>query len=520
MKEHVEERQKPEAPERRPLVAGRRMKLSELFEGAEIASVSARTDVEISSIAYDSRKVARGALFFALQGEKEDGNKYISDALRRGAVAIASEYPREALRPAEISWIQILPGAERRVLAVASANYFRHPAKALRLVGVTGTNGKTTTTHLIESILQAAGMKTGLIGTISYRTPRGSREAVNTTPESLDLQQMLAEIRDAEGSAAVMEASSHALAMDRLWGCHFAVAVFTNLTRDHLDYHKTFEEYFAAKRKLFEGTGAGAPDIAVINADDPYAQKLEGLAKRTMTYGLKNGAQITTSKYPLSFKGLEFTAQRPGGRIEIESRLVGKINVYNILAAIGAGVALEIPSAAIARGIHELESVSGRFQRIDEGQPFLVIVDYAHTDDALRNLISTARELNPSGRIITLFGAGGDRDRTKRPLMGEAAGTLSDFVVLTSDNPRTEDPLRIINDVLVGLQKTKTKYVVEAERGRAIEIALDEARPGDIVLLAGKGHETYQVLRQGTIDFDDREAAREALRARGYSTNA
>lgn len=493
------------------------MRLSEIFNGAEIASISARTDADVSSIVYDSRKVTADSLFFALKGEKEDANKFIPNALSNGAIAIASEMPRDSSAPPDIAWIQILPEAQRRVLAAASANFHRHPAEALRLVGVTGTNGKTTTTHLIESVLRAAGMKTGLIGTISYRTPRGTRAAINTTPESLDLQQMLAEIRDAGGSAAVMEASSHALAMDRLWGCHFAAAVFTNLTRDHLDYHKTFEEYFAAKRRLFEGTGAEAPGFAVVNTDDSYGAQLKGLAGRTLTYGLKDGADVTTKKFPLSFSGLEFTALTPAGKVEIQSRLVGKINVYNILAAIGTGIALEIPSSAIARGIHELESVPGRFQRIDEGQPFLVIVDYAHTDDALRNLISTARELNPSGRIITLFGAGGDRDRTKRPLMGEAAGSLGDIVVLTSDNPRSEDPLRIINDVLVGLQKTKAKYYVEPERGRAIEMALDKARPGDIVLLAGKGHETYQVLREGTVDFDDREVARRALRDRGYT---
>ena len=498
-------------------LAGREMKLSELFHGAEIASISARTDAEISAIVSNSQKVMADSLFFALKGVKEDGNKYVPDALSRGAIAIASESPRDPSTPPDVAWVQILPGAQRRVLAVASANFYHHPAEELRLIGVTGTNGKTTTTHLIESVLRAAGMKTGLIGTISYRTPRGTRDAVNTTPESLDLQQMLAEIREAGGSAAVMEASSHALAMDRLWGCHFGAAVFTNLTRDHLDYHKTFDEYFAAKRRLFEGMGAGAPDFAVVNTDDPYGQKLAGLAAHTLTYGLKNGAQITTKKFPLSFSGLEFTALTPAGRIEVRSRLVGKINVYNILAAIAAGIALEIPSSAIAKGINELESVPGRFQRIDEGQPFLVVVDYAHTDDALRNLISTARELNPSGRIITLFGAGGDRDRTKRPLMGEAAGSLGDIVVLTSDNPRSEDPLRIINDVLVGLQKTKAKYFVEPERGRAIEMALDEARPGDIVLLAGKGHETYQVLRDGTVDFDDREVTRRALRNRGYT---
>jgi UDP-N-acetylmuramoyl-L-alanyl-D-glutamate--2,6-diaminopimelate ligase len=315
----------------------------------------------------------------------------------------------------------------------------------------------------------------------------------------------------------VLEASSHALAMDRLWGCQFAAAVFTNLTRDHLDYHKTFEEYFAAKRLLFEGTGAGAPSVAVLNADDDYATRLEGLARRTLTYGLKNAADLTPKKLNLSFGGLEFTAQTPAGKIEVKSSLVGRINAYNILAAIGAGIALDIPAARIEEGISNLDLVPGRFQRIDEGQPFLVIVDYAHTDDALRNLISTARELNSSGRIITVFGAGGERDRTKRPLMGEAAGSLSDLVVLTSDNPRGEDPLRIINDVVVGLQKASAKYRVEPDRDRALAIALEEARPGDIVLLAGKGHETGQVLRDRTIDFDDREKARAILRRKGFS---
>ncbi|MGH9711004.1 MAG: UDP-N-acetylmuramoyl-L-alanyl-D-glutamate--2,6-diaminopimelate ligase, partial [Candidatus Acidiferrales bacterium] len=476
-----------------PALVESSMNLKELFSSADIRAIAGSADADIRAIAYDSRKVTPDAIFFALQGEKEDGNRYVPDALERGAVAVASEQARPAGLAKNVAWVEILPGAQRRVLATVGAKFYGQPANALRLLGVTGTNGKTTTTYLIDSILRAGEEKTGLIGTIGYRTPRGSRDAINTTPESLDLQQMFAEIRDEGGSAVVMETSSHALAMDRLWGCHFAAAVFTNLTRDHLDYHKTFEEYFAAKRRLFEGTGAGPADVAIVNTDDPYGHRLENLAARTLTYGLKNGAQITTKKYPLAFSGLEFTAQTPAGKIEVQSKLVGKINVYNILAAIGAGIALEIPNAAIERGICEIESVPGRFERIAEGQPFLVIVDYAHTDDALRNLISTARELCPENRIITLFGAGGDRDRTKRPLMGEAAGNLSDMVVLTSDNPRSEDPLRIINDVLVGLQKTGKKYRVEAERGKAIEIALDEAQPGDIVLLAGKGHETYQV---------------------------
>jgi len=498
------------------------MKLKDIFAGGEVGRVSGPLDVEIQSIVYDSRKASAGSLFFALRGEKLDGTKFVEDALKRGAVAIASEQTLsgQSALAKDIAWIGLLPGSERRGLARASANAYGRPADALKLVGVTGTNGKTTTAFLVDSILQAAGSTPGLIGTTGYRTPAGSRPAVNTTPESLDLQQMFAEIRDAGGTHAVLEASSHALAMERLWGCRFTVAIFTNLTRDHLDYHKTFEEYFAAKRLLFSGTGAGAPDIAVVNADDPYGSQLAGLARRTMTYGLRNAADLTTKKFSLSFNGLEFTAQTPAGNIDVRSALVGRINIYNILAAIGAGIGLGIPNAKIEQGIANLELVPGRFQRIDEGQPFLVIVDYAHTDDALRNLISTARELGPSSRIIAVFGAGGERDRTKRPLMGEAAGSLGDLVVLTSDNPRGEDPLRIINDVVVGLQKVNAKYLVEPDREKAIAIALDEAKAGDIVLLAGKGHETYQVLGQGTVEFDDREKARAILRRKGFREKA
>ena len=495
----------------------RAMKLSELLSGAEIRQVSGGANDEINSVVYDSRKVASRSLFFALHGEKLDGTKFVSDAIGRGAAAITSAAARPASLPANVTWIELAPGSERRSLARAAANWYGRPAEGLKLVGVTGTNGKTTTTFLVDSILRAAGQTTGLIGTTGYRTPKGHREAGNTTPESLDLQQMFAEVRGAGGTHVTLEASSHALAMERLWGCHFSVAIFTNLTRDHLDYHKTFEEYFAAKRLLFEGTGAGAPDVAVINADDTYSAQLSGFAGRTLTYGLNTASDLVPAKLKLSFRGLEFTAETPAGNIEARSKLVGRINVYNILAAIGAGIGLNIPAAKISEGIANLDLVPGRFQSIDEGQPFLVVVDYAHTDDALRNLISTARELNSTARIITVFGAGGERDRTKRPLMGEAAGSLSDLVVLTSDNPRGEDPLRIINDVVVGLQKVNANYRIEPEREPALALALGEARPGDIVLLAGKGHETYQVLASGTIEFDDREKAREILRSKGYS---
>jgi len=490
------------------------VRLAKLLRGLDPRAAAAHGDLEISAIAYDSREVKPGTLFVAIRGEKTDGNKFVTDAVARGAVAVMSEQASPGALPAEFPWIQVADA--RKALAISAANYYVRPAEVLKLIGVTGTNGKTTTSYLVDSILRAAGCEVGLLGTIGYRLVRDSRPAPNTTPESLDLQKYLAEIVRAGGTHAVLEASSHALAMDRLWGCPFAVAIFTNLTRDHLDYHKTFEDYFAAKRRLFEGTGAAAPVAGVTNRDDEYGQRLAGLASRTLTYGLEPGADVTTRKPALSLSGIEFTAETPSGKIEIRSQLVGRPNVYNLLAAISAGVALDLSKEVIAAGIAQLSAVPGRFERIEAGQPFLVVVDYAHTDDALRNLLVTARELNPEGRILTLFGCGGDRDRTKRPLMGEAAGNASDIVVLTSDNPRSEDPLLIINDVIVGVQRTKAKLFVEPDRQKAIEVALDEARSGDIVLLAGKGHEASQVLRDRTIEFDDREVARAVLRRRGF----
>jgi UDP-N-acetylmuramoyl-L-alanyl-D-glutamate--2,6-diaminopimelate ligase len=304
--------------------------------------------------------------------------------------------------------------------------------------------------------------------------------------------------------------------MDRLWGCHFQAAVFTNLTREHMDFHKTFEDYFAAKRRLFEGTGAGPAEVAVLNADDEYGPRLRGIAKSTITYGIENSADISTKKFQLNFTGLTFTAHTPNGKLQISSSLVGRINVYNLLAAVGAAQALGLSNETIETGIRNLQSVSGRFQQVTLGQPFLVIVDYAHTDDALESLIKTARELNPKGRIITLFGCGGGKDRTKRPVMGEVAGRLSDLTILTNDNPRQEDPLKIISDVVVGLQKSSGKYLIEPDREKAIGMAIDEAHEGDIVLLAGKGHEDYQALADTTLPWDDREQARRALRERGF----
>jgi UDP-N-acetylmuramoyl-L-alanyl-D-glutamate--2,6-diaminopimelate ligase len=516
----------------RPILTSAGMKLQELIAGAGVQGPLVNPKAQISSVVYDSRQATAASLFVAIRGEKTDGNRFIAAALERGANAIVTEMPPPGQRgqtlgaqvqtpeiaPAavhdSVAWLQV-PDA-RKALAIIAANFYDHPADKLRLVGITGTNGKTTTSFLLDSIIHAAGLRSGLFGTIEYRTPIETYPAKTTTPESLDLQRFFSEIVRVGGTHAVLESSSHALALDRLWGCRFAAAVFTNLTRDHLDFHNNMENYFAAKRRLFEGTGAGRPLCGVINIDDLYGQQLRNLAERTITYGLGYGAQVSVKKFALALRGLDFVSETPAGKIEVRSPLVGRNNVYNVLAAIAAGTALDIQREAIEAGIAALSVVPGRFERIDFGQPFMVVVDYAHTDDALQKLLETARELHPTGRMITLFGCGGERDRSKRPLMGAAAGRLSDIVVLSSDNPRSEDPLKIINDAVVGLQRTTAKVLVEPDRERALELAVEQARPGDIVLLAGKGHETTQVLKDRTIEFDDREVARRILRDRGY----
>jgi UDP-N-acetylmuramoyl-L-alanyl-D-glutamate--2,6-diaminopimelate ligase len=489
------------------------MRLGELFRGLPTLEMGADSEVEVSSLAYDSRRVEAHTLFFAIQGAKADGHDFIPQALARGAVAIVSE--RQA--PAELAsrWVRV--AKIRQALSGAARTFYGHPDSRLRLIGITGTNGKTTTAYLIDSVLGSAGISSGLLGTIAYRLGNRTLPAVNTTPESLDLLSYFAELVDQGAKAAVMEVSSHALAQERVWGFHWAVAVFTNLTRDHLDYHGDFEHYFAAKRRLFEGLGAPPSECAVINLDDPWGAKLLELPHSDrLTYGIKSDALVKPKRIVLRPTGLEGIISTPGGEVGIASPLVGRANLFNILAAVSAGVALRLSKAQIEAGVAQLKGVPGRFERVDEGQPFLVIVDFAHTDDALRNVLKTAREL-ARNRLLLVFGCGGERDRTKRPLMGEAAGSLSDFVVVTSDNPRGEDPLRILADALVGLQKTTTPYITEVDRELAVRKVLLEAREGDVVVLAGKGHETYQVLKDGTIPFDDREVSRRILREMGYA---
>ena len=468
--------------------------------------------VEIDGLEFDSRRVGKGFLFFAFPGARTDGRRFAEDARARGAVAVASE--SEAPAGFGGTWIQVEHG--RQALALAARNFYGKPDETLCLTGITGTNGKTTTSYLLDSVLRAAGHTTALIGTIEYHLAGRVIPAVNTTPESLDLVRLFADLRRQGGDYATMEVSSHALALGRVYGLRFHTAVFTNLTRDHLDFHGTMDSYFAAKRMLFEGAGAPAPPFAVLNRDDEAIQGMKlGPETEIYWYGLGPEATLRARQVSSGFDGLKFEIQHGKTRFAVESPLIGKINVYNILAACGAALSYDIPPETIAQGIAALRAVPGRFERVDEGQPFVVAVDYAHTDDALRNVISVARSLNPK-RVITLFGCGGDRDRAKRPLMGQAAAEASDLVVLTSDNPRSEDPLTIMNDALVGIRRVDVPHIVEPDRAIAIARALKEAHEGDIVILAGKGHETYQILKDQTLPFDDRAVARNVLQSYGY----
>jgi len=495
------------------------MTFQNLLDGAEVLSQSGNPDV--TGVEYDSRQVKPGCAFVAMRGETSDGNCFIDQAVQAGAVAIITDSPTESPREG-VAWALVPHG--RRALARVSENFYKRPAERIAITGITGTNGKSTTAFLIESILTAAGRKSALIGTIEYHVVGRTYPAPHTTPEALELARLFNEALGQGASDAVMEVSSHALAQERIYGVPFDVAVFTNLTRDHLDYHKTMDEYFAAKRVLFEGCGTDAPRVAVTNLDDQYGTKLVDFSRKrssmVLTYGWERG-DFHAEKVDITPRGTRFDLAAPQEKIPVFSPLIGRVNVYNILAAAAAASARGCGWPAVANGIDALTHVPGRFQRVDCGQPFTVVVDYAHTDDALRNLTALAREFvtrdGGSARVITVFGCGGDRDRAKRPLMGEAAGHGSDFVVLTSDNPRSEDPRAIINDALVGLQKTGVKYSVEPDRRKAIALAISEARPGDIVLLAGKGHEKVQVTSAGSHPFDDVEVARDVLKANGFN---
>jgi UDP-N-acetylmuramoyl-L-alanyl-D-glutamate--2,6-diaminopimelate ligase len=488
--------------------------LRSLLAGPAAAELGVAAETRLAAIAYDSRRVVAGSIFVALRGLKADGGAFVEQAMSRGAIAIVSE----AARPqgASVPWITVRDA--RLALALLADRFFDHPSRRMPVIGVTGTNGKTTTSYLLCSILDAAGLRAGMLGTVAYRIAGEDREASRTTPEAPDVQQLLSEMLANGSKSAVMEVSSHALSLKRVDAMQFAAGVFTNLTRDHLDFHEDMEAYFAAKRRLFEMLPTGAP--AVINLDDPRGASLVEISKRPVTYAINGKADVTSGPIEMTLGGLRIDVTTPAGVVPITSRLVGRPNVYNILAATATASALEIPSDAIARGIANLSGVPGRFEVVSQrDDDVTVVVDYAHTDDALRNLLETARPL-ASQRIVTVFGCGGDRDRSKRPLMGMVAARLSDVVVITSDNPRSEDPKRIIEEIERGIpagsQTPARAPVVESvtERANAIERAVSLAGPGDVVLVAGKGHEKYQQIGDRVLPFDDGEVARAALARR------
>ena len=485
------------------------MILADLLARLPQAESSADPRVPVSHVTHDSRLVQPGSMFVAIRGLAQDGNQFTDAALRKGAAVVVSE----AAPAPGVPWVRV-PDA-RVALALFSAAALGDPARALTLLGVTGTNGKTTTAYLIDAALRAHGQRVGLLGTVQYRIGDRVAEAVRTTPEASDLQALFREMVDAGCSHAVLEVSSHSLELKRVHGCEFQVAVFTNLTRDHLDFHGDMNRYVAAKRILFDSL-LREDGWAILNADDDRTEGLAATARgRVWTYGLDRPADLRARDVILSLEGTRFHVDSPAGSFEIRTPLLGRFNVQNLMAAFGAALALGVPPETAILGLASLAGVPGRLERVAAGQDFTVVVDYAHTDDALKNLLETVRELGPR-RIITVFGCGGDRDRTKRPLMGAVAARLSDVVVVTSDNPRREPPEAILDEIQRGMNGTRRaqRHVI-VDRREAIGRALGMAGPGDAVVIAGKGHETYQVLRDRTIPFDDRQVAREALSGPG-----
>jgi len=468
----------------------------------------------LTAIAYDSRRVGPAALFVALKGLKADGVAFAEQALARGAQAVIAETPA----PAGVSVPWVVVRDARLALALLADRFFEHPSRRMPVIGVTGTNGKTTTAYLLTAMLDQAGLHAGMLGTVAYRIGGEDREASRTTPEAPDVQQLLGEMLRHGNKSAVMEVSSHALSLKRVDGMRFAAAVFSNLTRDHLDFHEDMEAYFAAKRRLFEMLPRDAP--GVINLDDPRGASLVEICGRPVTYAITAPADVRPGPVAMTLNGLQCDVMTPKGVVRIHSKLVGRPNVYNILAATATAVSLDVPIAAIERGVAGLAGVPGRFEVVSgAGDDVTAVVDYAHTDDALRNLLETARPLG-ARRLVTVFGCGGDRDRSKRPLMGMVAARLSDVVVITSDNPRSEDPKRIIEEIERGIpagsqSSPRTPVVVSAvDRAEAIDRAIAMAEAGDVVLIAGKGHEKYQQIGDRVLPFDDGEVARAALAKR------
>jgi UDP-N-acetylmuramoyl-L-alanyl-D-glutamate--2,6-diaminopimelate ligase len=510
----------------RPQQEDGEVQLSSLLAGAPDAEVTGDPQTGVRGLAYDSRRVEPGFLFAAIRGEERDGNEFVDQAVERGAVAVLSARRAGPAARRGVVWVRMED--ERAGLATMARNYYGRPDERLRMVGVTGTNGKSTVAILLESIFGEAGLNPCLLGTLVYRYGRDEVRADRTTPESLDLHRHLDRFATAGARTAVLEVSSHALALRRVGGISFQAGLFTNLTQDHLDFHGTMEAYLEAKSILFRGLAPGS--IAVLNADDGASRTLREVTRaRVVTFGEAAGADVRLGEVRLSRDGIEAALQIGAGvaggganRLEVRSPLLGRPNARNAAAAAAAALVLGVPAPKVAAGIAAVRGVPGRMERVDAGGPFMVLVDYAHTDDALANAVRAVRDLGPR-RIITVFGCGGDRDRAKRPKMGSAAAAQSDVVVVTSDNPRRENPMRIIEEILPGVRLAQTgdaggrlepgRCVVEADRREAIGRALALAREGDCVLIAGKGHENYQDLGDRSIPFDDRLVVRELLRS-------
>ena len=504
------------------------MELRKLLEGVEIKKVTGETLKEIEGIAYHSKKVDKGFLFAAIRGLEFDGHQFIGEAIERGAEAVLLEEERNLPKRTTI-----LVANSRQALAKISSNFYGDPSSQVRLIGITGTNGKTTTTYVLESIFKKAGYAAGVIGTINYRFGQKMISAPNTTPESLDLQRLLWEMVNEKISHVIMEVSSHGLGLDRVFGCQFDGVIFTNFASDHLDYHKTLDHYFGSKRKLFSESlmrSQKARRFAVTNSDDPRGEEMvRGIDLPVIRYGLNSSCEVSADEILSTFEGLSCRIKTPKGEFSIRSKLIGQFNLYNILAAVATGIGMDVPPQTIKEGVEGLEGVSGRFERVKNRKKINVIVDYAHTHDALERVLLGIRSIQSDGKIITVFGCGGDRDRTKRPLMGEVVARFSDLAILTSDNPRTEDPLAIVDEVEKGLKclpleewpqdkigawRSKKGYLKVSDRREAIRMAIRLAQPLDTVLIAGKGHEDYQIIGKRKIPFDDRVEAKRALEER------
>lgn len=471
------------------------------------------TSRPVHAITDDSRAVKAGSLFVAMRGERVDGHGFVEQAIKAGAIGVVAQ-----ASVASGSLPYVLVADSRKALGLLGSRFYGDPSNRLKMIGVTGTNGKTTTTYLCKALLEGIGQRVGLIGTVGYQIGQETVPAAHTTPGALDLQELLAKMVESGLTATVMEVSSHALALERTAGCEYDVAVFTNFTQDHLDFHHTMDEYFEAKLRLFTGLAGGQKTgkRALVNVDDPRGTAiLAACPVPVWSYGIQNQADLKAERVRLLLTGTTFTAATPIGTFTVESRLVGEHNVYNLLGAIGVALHEGATSAQVCEATAHITNVPGRFERVSSGQDFTVVVDYAHTEDALFRLLTAAQTLK-TGRIITVFGCGGDRDRGKRPKMGRTAVEYSDVVVLTSDNPRTEDPMAILREVEVGVRdalerRRHVQYRVVADRREAIGAAIREAHCGDMVLIAGKGHEDYQIIGTKKFHFDDREVAREAI---------